>query len=629
MDSVYFFSPGRFWADRLIVKGHLLEDEKKTKAALEFYYAAIKVAPAYARAHINAGNAMLGLGHAEDAAVFYHEAIRLDPANAHAYFNLGRAMQEAKHLVQAESAYREALRLDPSLAEAHVAIGAVFEESKKIEQAIAAYRNALAIRPDFAEVHYNLALLYIDQRDPDNAVVELKQALLCKKNYPAALQKLASVYIQIGFARDALDMLSEARRLEPDSYAHHSHYLLNMNYLDDFSDEEVFAEHCAYGEKFGNVLTQPSNYANDLTPNRRLRIGYVSGDFRQHPVLRFIEILLEKHHRDLFEVYCYNTLDKPDAVTERLKKLADLWRDTLGYDDDEAAQLVRDDQIDILIDLSGHTGYQRLAVFARKPAPVQATWLGYLGTTGLKAMDYRICDAYTDPPGLTEQYHSEKLARLEGCQWCYRPPHDLPAPTPLPMIVNRHVTFGSFNNIAKLNNQVLELWARLLVAIPNAKLLIAAIPNSELAVERITSVFEHQGISLDRLDFRSRQPSQAYYRTCMEVDIALDPFPYNGGTTSIDILCMGVPVVTLAGTRSISRGGVTLLSNLGLTSFIASNPDEYIEIARSWASVPDELAALRAELPARMAASPLLNEEYFVTSMEQLYLGMWKEKVMS
>lgn len=622
--GVSLFNRHHVQADGLIAQGHLLEDEKEFEKALKCYRLAIKAETGYARAHMNAGNALLGLKRLEEAVACYREAIRLDPTNAYAYFNLGRAMQESDHLEGAVSAYQHALHLLPGLAEAYVAMGAVYEELKEIEQAMAAYRNALSVRPGFAEVHYNLALLYFDRRDMDNAAAELEQALRHRKNYPDALQKLASVYIQIGFAREAVESLEEARRLEPDNYAHHSHYLLDMNYLADYGDEEVFDEHRAYGEKFGLSPHLSLSWDNIPKPNRILRIGYVSGDFRRHPVLRFIELLLEKHRRDQVEVYCYSTLDKPDAVTERLKAFADHWRDTLGHDDDATAQMIRDDRIDVLVDLSGHTGYQRLAVFARKPAPVQATWLGYLGTTGLKAMDYRICDTYTDPAGLTEQYHTEKLARLPECQWCYRTSGTMPDPAPLPMLSSGHVTFGSFNNIAKLNDQVLVLWARLLREIPGARLLIAAMPGSKVAEERIVDVFAHHGVSRKQLDFRARQPMLEYYRTCMEADLALDPFPYNGGTTSIDILRLGVPIITLAGTRSIGRGGVSLLSNLNLQNFIAGNADEYVDIACHWASRPTDLAALRAALPDRVVASPLMDEERFVANMEQLYREMWQ-----
>lgn len=618
------FSPPDAGIDDLISRGHRLEDEKRIEDALECYRSAIAAAPSRARGHINAGNALLGLERQEEAIACYREAIRLEPANAHAHFNLGKALQAAGRARDAIAAYQASLRLAPELAEAHVAMGAVHEDQKNPDQAMAEYREAITVRPGFAEAHYNLALLYFERRELDNASDELKQALRYRSDYPAALEKLASVYTQMGFVREAVEALAEARRLEPNNFAHHSHYLLVMNYLADLVGEEVFAEHCAYGEKFGQAQSLPSSYPNDQAPGRKLRVGYVSGDFRLHPVLYFIEPLLEKHRRDQVEIYCYSALDKPDAVTERLKSLADHWRDTLGHDDDATAQMIRDDRIDILVDLSGHTGYQRLAVFARKPAPVQATWLGYLGTTGLKTMDYRICDAYTDPPGLTEPYHTEKLARLPDSQWCYRASGILPDPVPLPMLSSGRVTFGSFNNIAKLNDQVLALWARLLRAIPGARMLIAAMPNSERAEERIVDVFAHHGVSREQLDFRARQPTQEYYRTCMEADLALDPFPYNGGTTSIDILRLGVPIITLAGSRSVGRGGVSLLSNLDLKNFIAGNADEYVDIARHWASRPADLATLRAALPARVAASPLMDEERFVANMEQLYREMWQ-----
>lgn len=610
-------------ADKFIGIGNSLEDEGKLEEALEKYREAVRVAPAYARARLNEGNALLALKRPEEAATCYRHAIRLAPDYAHAHFNLGNALQALKHPSDAISAYEEALRCNPGLAEAQVAKGAAHEEMENTAQAMAAYQAALAIQPDFAEARYNLALLYFQQRNLDLAASELEHALQLKPDYPQAREKLASTYVQMGFSQEALAQLREARRLEPENHEHHSHYLLTMNYPGGISDDEVFQEHVAYGEKLAAGPSLPATYPNDPSPTRRLRVGYVSGDFRQHPVLRFIEPLLEKHHRDEVEVFCYYTHDKPDVITEKLKALADQWREAAELDVEAMTNLIRDDQIDILVDLSGHTGYHRLAVFAHKPAPVQATWLGYLGTTGLKAMDYRICDHFTDPPGLTEKYHTEKLARLPDCQWCYRLPLELPSPMPLPMLANGHITFGSFNNIAKLNDQVLLLWARLLQAIPAARLLIAAMPLSARASSHIIRIFESRGVPRKRLDFRSRTLTTDYLLTCQQVDIALDPFPYNGGTTSIDTLCLGVPIITLAGTRSIARGGVTLLSNLGLNRFIAGSEGEYIDIARYWAANPAELAAQRATLPARVAASPLMDEERFASNMEQLYRTMW------
>lgn len=616
-------SDSRARADEIIGRGNLLEDEGKFSEALEEYREAVRIAPGYPRASLNEGNALLALKRPEQAVACYRDAVRLDPNYAYAHFNLGNALREQRNPAEAIAAYGEALRSNPNLVEAHIGMGIAHEEMQDVGQAMAAYRAALAVQPHFAEAHYNLALLLFGERDLDEATAELRQALHFKPDYPQAHEKLASTYTQAGLSQEALAQLGEARRLEPENHESHSHYLLAMNYPGDLGNEEVFAEHAAYGEKFGSGFCIPSRHPNDPSPTRRLRIGYVSGDFRQHPVLRFIEPLLEKHHRSQVEVFCYYTHDKPDMMTEKLKSLTDQWRETAELDDDAMAALIQDDLIDILIDLSGHTGFQRLAVFARKPAPVQATWLGYLGTTGLKTMDYRICDNYTDPPGMTDEQHVEKLARLPDCQWCYHLPGDLPIPNPLPMLTNGYITFGSFNNIAKLNDQVLVLWAGLMRAIPDSRLLIAAMPKSSLAANRIAGVLETHGVSRDRMDFRPRRPTLDYYHTCQEADIALDPFPYNGGTTSIDILCLGVPIITLAGTRSIARGGVSLLSNLNLTQFVAKSAQEYIDIARHWAERPTELAALRAALPERVSASPLLDEERFVTHMEQLYRSMW------
>lgn len=612
-------------ADELIRQGHLLEDRGSHEKALAKYRAALRIVPDHPRAHLNMGNAFLSLERVDEAIVHYRAAVDIDPSYSFAYSNLGNALRKANRPDHAITAYSSALQINPGLVEAMVGLGCVYEDQGQLDLAIEQYREAAKYGSDSAGAHFNLGRMLLARNDLDDAMEAFRRAVAIKPEYVEAHWQLAQAYNTLGDVRRTLDHLHAARHLEPGNYSFQSAELLNMNYDAELTNEAIFLAHAAYGKAFGaQGGGLPIGYATDALPNRRLRVGYVSGDFRHHPIVRFMEPLLERHDRNFVEIYCYSSHEIQDAVTARLKPYAGGWREIFAMSDDEAAELIRADQVDILVDLSGHTGHQRLGVFARRPAPVQATWLGYLATTGLREMDYRICDTYTDPPGLTEKYHTEKLARLPDCLWCYRPPENLPEPSSLPMLENGYITFGSFNNIAKLNQRVLELWARLLRAVPDARLIIGAMPPSGIAESRIIGALTEQGIDPVRVDVRQRQAALDYLRAYREVDVALDPFPYNGGTTSIDGLYQGVPFITLTGSRSISRGGVSILSNLGLAEFIARDEDEYIEIARYWAQKPSALMALRATLPERTRASPLGDEAQFARNVENLYRNMWK-----
>ncbi|MEZ5583806.1 MAG: hypothetical protein R3F37_14605 [Candidatus Competibacteraceae bacterium] len=407
-----------------------------------------------------------------------------------------------------------------------------------------------------------------------------------------------------------------------------------MNCFADRTPQELFAAHLDYAQRFHSPFyPQHPSYANSPDPERVLRIGYVSGDFRKHAVSRFIEPVLLHHDRDHFEVHCFYNHHHSDGITQRLKEFADVWHSVVKVDDHAAAKLVHDLEIDILIDLSGYTEGHRLSLFARKPAPVQATWLGYLATTGLATMDYRICDAYTDPPGLTERFHTETLARLPDSQWCHIPyetlqsvadlPADLALTSETPLLKNGYLTLGSFNNAAKLNDQVLALWAEVLKAIPDARLHIAAVPSGR-AQQWIDSIMARLGVDCKRIEFIPPLDFDKYLTAIAHVDLVLDPFPYNGGTTSIDALIMGVPLITLAGDRSIARGGVSLLSNLGLTELIAATPLEYVAIVRQLTDNPSRLKALRQSLRQRLERSPLMDGARFTRNLEALYRKMWQ-----
>jgi predicted O-linked N-acetylglucosamine transferase (SPINDLY family) len=338
----------------------------------------------------------------------------------------------------------------------------------------------------------------------------------------------------------------------------------------------------------------------------------------------FIEPVLRLHDRQQFEVHCFYNHPTGDELTRRLAARADHWHDIAELDDESVAQRIRDNGIDLLIDLSGHTVGNRMGVFARKPAPLQFTWLGYLCTTGLATMDYRICDAYTDPLGAPGGPEAEKLARLPHSQWCYQPQAELPLASTLPMLRNGFLTLGSFNHEIKLNEAVIRAWMELLQAVPASRLRIFGV-TTDILERRIRDACRALDIAGERVEVCGRVEIERYFALYGEVDVALDTFPFNGGTTTCDALIMGVPTVAVAGARALARGGVSLLSNIGLTNWIADSPREIVDVVKAQIADPHALAQLRAELPARMRASPLMDAPRFTQDLEALYRSAWQQ----
>jgi protein O-GlcNAc transferase len=365
------------------------------------------------------------------------------------------------------------------------------------------------------------------------------------------------------------------------------------------------------------------SHGNLPEPGRRLRIGYVSGDLREHPVGQFMEPVLRHHDRGGFEIFCYANTLRADDRTGRLKAHADAWREVFALDDAGMEALIREDAIDILVDLSGHTGANRLPVFGRKPAPVQATWLGYLNTTGLKTIDWRITDAKASPEAL-KAYHSERLLYLPDSQWCYQAPPNCPETSPPPSLSAGHITFGAFTNLAKIGAPVIELWCRLLERVPHSRLLVVG--NGLGAIgEEVMARFTRHGAAPDRIELRNAVPFGDYLALHAQVDIMLDTFPYAGGTTSCHALWMGVPIVTMTGETASSCGGASLLQAIGLPDLVAQTPGQYLDIAAGLAIDQVRLAELRARMRSRMSASPLTDAPRFTRNLESAYRSMWHE----
>ena len=470
--------------------------------------------------------------------------------------------------------------------------------------------------------------------------VSVSLNMICEKETNAiALNNKGGQLLAQGMAKEAIDQYQMALVLAPEKPFIQSNYLYALNYQTTSDMEKIFAAHKKFGEFHENVAAKSTALQSPITSNaatstaisaatneqRPLRIGYVSSDFRHHAVSHFIEPVFAAHDKNKFQLFAYYHHTVVDDMTKRIQSHVSHWRSLVGKSDSDIAAMIRADGIDILIDLAGHTATNRLPMFARKPAPLQVTWLGYPNTTGLSTMDYRITDAFADPPGMTDAFHTEKLHRMPETFSCYSAPADAPAVSPLQAKRKGRVTFGSFNNFAKITAEVITVWSNILKRIPTATLFLK---YKDLDSVPMTQYIHHQfmtrGVLVSQLRIQGDDASHVEHMARYNnIDIALDPFPYNGTTTTLDALWMGVPVITLAGASHVGRVGVSQMSNLGLQELIAKNQDDYVNIAVELAGNIEKLSALRAGMRERMLSSPLMNVQRFTRNLEQGYEQMW------
>jgi predicted O-linked N-acetylglucosamine transferase (SPINDLY family) len=582
--------------------------------------------PGYWEAHNNLGLLLHRMGKAEAAVLSLSRARELEPRSPEVLKNLGMALRAQGRTEEAVQAYRAALELSPGEPGLLNNLGNALGELSRNEEAIGCFRDALAAAPDDADVHYNWGLVQMRSGRLQEAAERFRAALQIDPHLAEAESALAGVLYSMGRAGEAAEACTRVLRLRPDDAETHSQLLFLLQHSADVTPRQIFDEHGKWAQRHAAGLSpEVVLHANPRDPERRLRVGYVSGDFRRHSVAHFFEPVLKAHDRDGFEIVCYYNLSHADETTNRLRRAADGWREILRMGDEEVASLIRADRIDILVDLSGHTKHNRLLVFARNPAPVQVTWLGYPATTGLRAVGYRVSDAIADPAG-AEGVASEALLRLAPGFLCYGPPSDAPAVDTLPASAAGHVTFGSFNNLAKVGPDVMSLWQEILTAVPGSRLLIKAMsivdPGTLASCkERLVS----HGLPRERLDFAPGTRTLAEHLSAYNtVDIALDPFPYNGTTTTCEALWMGVPVVTLAGDRHAGRVGASLLTQIGMEEMIARTPDAYVAAAVALARDPTRLASLRAGMRDRIGASRLTDAATFARGLERAYRSVWR-----
>jgi predicted O-linked N-acetylglucosamine transferase (SPINDLY family) len=595
----------------------------KNAEALACYQRAIELNAAYPEALNGMGLVFKELGRFDEAVTCYRRTLTIKPDYAEAHSNLGVAIQAQGQLDQAVACFQRALQLNPDLHVAHSNLGGVLHAMGRYDEAIACYRRTLERNPHVAETHASLGAALRERGNVDDAIACHRQAISLKPMSGWAHNNLGVALKECGELDEALACHRRAIELSPDASDLHSNLLYTLHFSDAYDARAIHEEHRRWSERHAAPLEAAIRpHRNDRSPERRLRVGYVSPDFQVHPIGRFLLPLVEAHdHREL-EIYCYSSVRSPDTITERCQAAADVWRPTLGLSDPQLADAIRADQIDVLVDLTMHMARNRMLVFARRPAPVQVTYLAYCSTTGLKSIDYRITDPYIDPPGCDESVYSERSVRLPETYWCYRPHCPMPEATPLPARQTGQVTFGSLNNFCKMTVPTLTAWCRLLAAVPNSRLLLHARPGSHR--DRVRRLLAEHGVDPQRVDFADLAPMSAYLRLYQQIDIALDPFPYGGGTTTCDALWLGVPVVSLAGQTGVGRGGLSILSNVGLPELVARSVDDYVRIAADLAGDLARVADLRATMTARLQSSPLADTARFARHIENAYRQMWQ-----
>ena len=607
--------------------GNVLLEKGEVDESIAALRKALALRPAFAEARSSLGRALQVKGQFEEAVELLQQSWRDHPDSADMALQLGNALQALGRLDEAIAAYGDALALRPDHADTHQSLGNALQMTNRLDEAIAAYRRALELQRDFPDAYNNMGNALLASGHLEEAIRAFHNALELQPDAPGFLNNLGRALQLKGDFRGSFHFLRRALNMQPNYLSAHSNLLYVSHFHPDFDSEAIYQEHLTFNREHAQrVKGEIAPHRNDPSPDRRLKIGYVSPDFREHSVAFFLRSLLGAHDPNQVEVFCYAENILPDEFTARFQQSVHHWRRTAGLGDAQVAQMVRDDQIDILVDLAGHSAGNRLLVFARKPAPVQVTYLGYPDTTGLTTMDYRFTDANADPPGLTEQFHTEKLIRLPQTFACYCPPDDAPPLTPLPALAAGHVTFGSFGNIAKVTNALLDSWGRILGKVPASRLIMVARGlRDESLRQRIIDTFERHGIQPERLSLHERQPLAQYLAVHQQVDVVLDTYPVNGHTTTCHALWMGVPVVCLAGNTPCRRLGASVLNNLDLSRLIAQTPRQYEQIAVELAGDLPRLAELRAGMRDRMARSPLMDAAGFARNVEAAYRDMWRQ----
>jgi protein O-GlcNAc transferase len=593
--------------------------------AEEYIGRSVGLQPLMPIAHCNLGRVYRALGRIDDAVTCFRRALDLQPDYALAWNELGNTWAQQQQYSKAADCFRRTIEIAPGLAEAHCNLGGAFHELERWDEATVHFRRALELNPNLAVAHSNLGATLRDQRKLDEAVTSCRRALELMPDFAEAHSNLGSSLQEQGKLDEALTCFQWALELKPDFMRAHGSLLYTLQYRAGVTLAELFAAHADYARRHTEPLGAFwSPHANTRDPERRLRMGFCSPDLGRHPVGDFLIRTLENLDQKQVEVIIYSDRKTLDDRLARFRAAADTWHNVVGWRDDRLAEQIRADEIDILFDLAGHTG-TRLLMFACKPAPIQITWIGYEGTTGLAAMDFILADRF-EIPVESEPYYTERVLRMPEGHVCYEPPETAPPVSALPALERGRVTLGCFNNPAKITAQVIEIWARILRRLPEARLVLKFSGMTDaFATQRIGGGFVAHGIDLSRLEFLGYSPYGQHLIDYQQIDLALDPFPFCGGATTCEALWMGVPVVTCPGETFAGRHSLSYLSNIGLTETIARDLDDYVDLAVALAQDLPRLAAIRANLRTQMEASPLCNGPRFAENFTALMRQVWRE----
>ena len=611
--------------------GNALKDLGELDAAIAAYGKAIGAKHAFAEAHLNLGIALQAKGHGEAALECLRETVALAPQLAAAHEKLASILMHRGDIAGGIDAYRRVVELKPESAQAHNALGNALNGAARVPEAVRCYERAIALEPDFADAYHNLANALRRLGAPERALGYARRAIELRGDTPSFHNNLGTILADLGEADAALACYRDALALNPDFGESHTCVLFGQSYVPNWSSETHLADARYFGERMRARATPYSQWlALSDAPGRRgrpLRVGFVSADLRKHPVGYFFESVLAQLDRARIEPIAYSNALHSDELTARIKPRFAMWRHIAEMDDAALAKRIHDDRIDVLVDLSGHTGCNRLPMFAWRPAPLQISWLGYFATTGLSEIDYLLADSHVVPPGEEAQY-TERIWRLPDSYLCFTLPTEPVPVAPLPALSNGYLTFGCLNNHKKLNDGVIAVWSRILHAAPRSRLLLKNHQLGEPSIMRETFArFAAHGIDDTRLLLEGPSSRDQYFSTYHRVDLALDPFPYPGGTTSVEGLWMGVPVLTRRGDRFLSHLGELVLKTVGLPEWIAADTEDYVARAVAAANDPSSLAALRAGLRERVERSPLADAPRFANHWMTAIEHMWQTKL--
>lgn len=599
--------------------GNLLRDQGKYAEAIACFQKALELRPGQAESHNNLANALKDHGKLAEAVECYRKALEIRPDAAAIHHNLGIVLNDLARRDEAVFSFLRALALNPRYAEAHANLGHVLELLGNLDEAVACSQQAIQLKPDLAEAHNHLGTALKKQGKLHEAVACFRRAIELKPSLVISYSNLGIALNELGQHDEAIVSFKRALELNPGFAAIHSNLLMALQYPANVTLASLAEAHAEFDRR--HVTPLRSSWVStrrSIGPERRVRLGFVSADLARHPVGYFLIRVLENLDHSQVETYCYSDRILKDDYTQRFQQAATQWRDVMGVGHEQLAEQIRADQIDILFDLAGHTAYNRMLVFARKPAPIQIAWIGYEGTTGLSSMTYLLADRFVLPPEF-EGFYKEKILRMPDDYLCYEPPQNSPEVGPLPAEANGHLTFGSFNNLAKITSTVLDTWSEILRRAPRSRLLMKYRGLGDPQIrQRFLEEFTARGIDPGRLDLLPPSSYNEYLETYHRVDLILDSFPFSGGTTSCDALWMGVPMITCPGETFASRHSLTHLSNIGLTETIAHSQDEYISMAVEWENRLPRLSEIRAGLRDRMVRSPLCDGPRFAENFLKL-----------